>query len=213
MASHSVKQSPFQVWKPPSCLLCSRLAYKFLSPPSLSHSVPTLEGSSLGTHRAAFLQQMSPGALLSSLLKCHLESSSLTLIVVIHLPSHVQLFMSCDPKDCSMLGFPVPPPSPGVCPSSCPLNPWHCPPTPITHSSHFLSLLPLGKPLSPLTCYLLIFDWLLSVWPVSPLRAAALLGPRFQLVHCWIPWHIRGAQGISVEWMSKWMNESQLPQL
>ena len=116
----------------------------------------------------------------------------------------------CEPKDCSMLGFPVPPPSPGVCPSSCPLNPWHCPPTPITHSSHFLSLLPLGKPLSPLTCYLLIFDWLLSVWPVSPLRAAALWWPRLQLVHCWTPWHIRGAQGISVEWISGLMNHSYL---
>ena len=34
----------------------------------------------------------------------------------------------CDPMDCSMPGLPYPLPSPGVCPSSCPLNQW-CHPT------------------------------------------------------------------------------------
>ena len=34
----------------------------------------------------------------------------------------------CDHMDCSTAGLPVPSPSPGVCPSSCPLH-WWCHPT------------------------------------------------------------------------------------
>ena len=144
-----------------------------------------------------------------------LPSPSLWLLI--QSPSHVQLFVSLRPQGLQHARLPCPFTMSWSLPKFMSTESLTLPRTPITHSSRFLSLLPIGKPLSPLACYLLIFDWLLSVWPVyrlvSPLRAAALWGPRLRLVHCWIPWHIRGAQGISVEWMSKWMNESQLPQL
>ena len=49
-------------------------------------------------------------------------------------PSHPTL---CDPMYCSTLGFPCSSPSPGVFPSSCPLNRW-CYPT-ISSSASFFS--------------------------------------------------------------------------
>ena len=44
----------------------------------------------------------------------------------------------CDPMGCSTPSLPVPQPSPGVCPSSCPLNQW-CYPT-ISFSAPLLLL-------------------------------------------------------------------------
>ena len=49
--------------------------------------------------------------------------------VNVYLCSVAKLYLThCDPMDCDTPGLPVPSPSPGVCPSSYPLN-WRCHPT------------------------------------------------------------------------------------